>query len=145
MIQSPVQQKHWFIVEDDHGRREYALDAPIYSIGRHPKCDIQIFSQFISRRHATLVQFPNEDGSFYYRLIDGNLRGNPSANGLRINGKKMPERELRHGDEIEFGANVRAIYCLLNHEGKASALPDEIATTMIRLKSVGIEPPVQPA
>ena len=88
MPQEP-HQNHLFIIEDEKGRREYTLDAPVYSIGRDPKCDIRLVSQFVSRRHATLVQLPNEDGSYYYRIVDGNLKGKGSANGLLINGRKF--------------------------------------------------------
>ena len=135
----PLSQKHLFIIEDDHGRREYALDAPIYSIGRHPKCDIQVFSQFISRRHATLVQFPNEDGSFYYRIIDGNLRGNTSANGVIVNRQREQDHVLENGDSVEFGTNVTATYFLLDADTKVSNLPEDVSTTLINLKGAKVE------
>jgi hypothetical protein len=56
----------------------------VYSIGRDPRCDIRLFSQFVSRRHATLVRLPREDGSSFYRIVDGDAKGKPSANGLQL-------------------------------------------------------------
>jgi pSer/pThr/pTyr-binding forkhead associated (FHA) protein len=111
MLLSP-RDHHLLIIEDDKGRREFVLTAPLYSIGRDPTCDIRLVSQFVSRRHATLVQLPNEDGSFYHRIVDGNARGKVSANGLLINGRKLQACKLQHEDEIVFGPQVRAIYYL---------------------------------
>lgn len=49
-------ESHILIVEDDQGRKEFTLERPIYSIGRDRECDIRLVSQFVSRRHATLVR-----------------------------------------------------------------------------------------
>jgi pSer/pThr/pTyr-binding forkhead associated (FHA) protein len=126
-----LSQKHLFVLEDEKGIREYFLDAPIYSIGRDSRCDIQIFSQFISRRHATLVQFANEDGSYSYRIIDGNLRGTLSSNGLRVNGCKVQNHVLQNDDAIDFGSKVRATYYLIGHQTGNTKVPEEILTTLI--------------
>jgi len=132
-----VPQYHMLIIEDDKGRREFPLTGPIYSIGRDPKCDIRLISQFVSRRHATLVQLPNEDGGFYYRIVDGNLKGKPSANGLLINGRKLQAHNLQNEDEIVFGPQVRAIYYLLRQDVVATAPPDEFDITLISPGMVG--------
>lgn len=55
-------QNHLLIIEDDKGRKEFTLGESTYSIGRDPKSDIRLFSQFVSRHHATLVQRHREDG-----------------------------------------------------------------------------------
>jgi pSer/pThr/pTyr-binding forkhead associated (FHA) protein len=114
---SPSSEIHILIVEDDKGRRDYILDGPVYSIGRAPKCDIRLVSQFVSRRHATLVQLSNEDGTYYYRIVDGNLKGKISSNGLLINSRKLREHNLINEDEIVFGPGVQAIYYLLKPRG----------------------------
>lgn len=106
-------QNHVFVIEDEHGRRELRLEEVTYSIGRDPKCDLRIASQFVSRRHATLLQLPNDDGTHYYRIVDGTLRGTPSANGLLINGRKLRTHDLQNGDEVIFGSQARATYYLL--------------------------------
>lgn len=106
---SPEKQ-HFLMVEDDKGRREIPLTEFSYSLGRSPECDIHLRSQFVSRYHATLLRFVKEDGEIYYRIVDGDAKGKPSVNGLRINGQKVTASNLKHGDEIVFGPQVIAIY-----------------------------------
>lgn len=137
MATSEPQQNHLLIVEDNKGRREFILDSPVYSIGRDPKCDIRLISQFVSRRHATLVQLPNEDGSYYYRIVDGNLKGKPSANGLLINGRKLQAHDLEDEDKIVFGPQVHAVYYLLKRDTVSTVPPDEFDITLISPNMVG--------
>ncbi len=124
-------QNHLLIIEDDKGRREYTLEKSIYSIGRDPSCDIRLISQFVSRRHATLVQLPSDDGAFYYRIVDGNLKGRPSANGLLINGRRVQAHDLRDEDKVIFGPDVQAIYYSLKRDAIATVPPDEFDITLI--------------
>jgi pSer/pThr/pTyr-binding forkhead associated (FHA) protein len=119
------------IVEDSKGRREIVLDGSVYSIGRDPKCDIRLSSQFVSRHHATLVQLPKDDDTFYYRIVDGNLKGKPSANGMLINGRKLLAHDLRNEDEIVFGPQARAIYYQLKRDSQSTFPPDEFDITLI--------------
>lgn len=128
---SSAHKIHKLIIEDDKGKRELTLDSPVYSIGRDAQCDIRLVSQFVSRRHATLVRLPHEDGSYYYRILDGNLKGKTSANGILINSKKQATHDLENEDEIVFGPQVRAIYYLLDKEPLASNPPDEFDITLI--------------
>jgi len=104
------QRDHLLIVEDDKGRREIQLKDRSYSIGRAPTCGIRLRSQFVSRHHATLYRCLREDGSSYYRIIDGDESGKMSVNGILVNGQKRTEQDLKHGDEIVFGPQVFAIY-----------------------------------
>lgn len=108
-------ESHLFIIEDDQGRKEFPLDRPVYSIGRDKNCDIRLVSQFVSRRHATLVRLPRDDSShrYYYRIVDGDAKGKASSNGIMVNGRKMLAHDLKNEDEIVFGPQVRAIYYLL--------------------------------
>lgn len=128
---SEAHQNHLLIVEDNKGRREYTLDSPVYSIGRDPKCDIRLVSQFVSRRHATLVQLPNEDGTYYYRIVDGNLKGKPSANGLLVNGRKVHAHDLQDEDKVVFGPQVSATYFSLKRDAISTIPPDEFDITLI--------------
>ncbi len=134
---SEQQNNHMLIIEDDKGRREFNLDEPVYSIGRDPRCDVRLVSQFVSRRHATLVQLPKEDGSYYYRIVDGNLRGQASANGILINGRKLQSHDLQNSDEVVFGPQVRAIYYLLKREQIQIVPPDEFDITLISPGMIG--------
>ncbi|PZV12903.1 MAG: phosphopeptide-binding protein [Leptolyngbya sp.] len=122
---SYIYYRHILIVEDDKGRREFVLTAPLYSIGRDSKCNIRLASQFVSRRHATLVQLPTEDDNIYYRIVDGNVKGKRSANGLLINGRTLQAHDLLNEDEIVFGPQVRAIYFLFRGDGDLPSSGDE--------------------
>ncbi|GEM_PF-5379889 len=89
------------------------LGKQTYCIGRGDDADIQVSSQFASRKHAYLVQSLNSDGSYYYRIVDYDLgRGSGSTNGICINGQRKQEHELVDGDVIEFGVTVKATYYL---------------------------------
>ncbi len=118
------------IVEDSQGRREISLDSSVYSIGRDPKCDIRLASQFVSRHHATIVQLP-KDNKTLYRIVDGNLKGKPSANGMLINGRKVQSHDLRNEDEIVFGPQARAIFYQLARDTFSGVAPDEFDITLI--------------
>lgn len=122
-------RNHLLVIDDSKGRREFNLSSSVYSIGRDPKSDIRLFSQYVSRRHATLVQLTDDYGT-YYRLVDGNLKGKLSANGLRINGRKIQAHDLKDGDEIIFGPEVSARYYLLN-QAETSPIYQDSETTLI--------------
>ena len=130
-MSSESQLSSILIVEDSKGRREIILDGSVYSIGRDPKCDIRLSSQFVSRHHATLVQLPKDDNTFYYRIVDGNLKGKPSANGMLINGRKLQAHDLSNEDEIVFGPQARAIYYQLRRDTTSPVPPDEFDITLI--------------
>lgn len=115
-MDSKSRERHLLIIQDDKGRREFFLDHPLYSIGRDPDSDVRLISPFVSRRHATLFQLPEDDGTCRYRIIDGNLKGEFSVNGLLINGRKLREHTLENEDMVTFGPGVNAIYHLLSQE-----------------------------
>ncbi len=110
-------ESHLLIIEDDQGRKEFILEQTIYSVGRGKECNIRVASQFVSRRHATLVRMQKNnrdysDNGYYYRIVDGDATGKPSANGLVINGRNLSVHNLKNEDEIVLGPRVRAIYYL---------------------------------
>lgn len=54
-----------------------------------------------------LVQVSNGDGTFYYRIIEGNTYGN----GVYINASRLAAKQpLQHLDEIIIGSEVRMNY-----------------------------------
>ncbi|GAB4461280.1 MAG: hypothetical protein OHK0037_09960 [Elainellaceae cyanobacterium] len=128
---SASHSNHLIIIEDNKGRREYVLDSEVYSVGRDPTCDIRLVSPFVSRHHATLVRMEDDRGNYYYRIVDGNGKSKPSANGLLINGKKLPAHNLENQDQVVFGPDVAAIYYMLNHENVATVPPDPYDITLI--------------
>ncbi len=69
------------------------LDKPILLLGRHPECDIQIDSRKVSRRHCCIAQVAD------YLVV----RDLDSTNGIRINGARVHEGKLHHGDELTIG------------------------------------------
>ncbi len=121
-------ETHILIIEDDQGRKEFTLESPLYSIGRDRDCDIHLVSQFVSRRHATLVKLPRDDDKdkrFYYRIVDGDIKGKASSNGLMINGRsKIPAHDLKNEDEVVFGPQVRAIYYILQRDATQTGQAD---------------------
>lgn len=57
---------------------------------------------------------PDTD-SHMFRLIDGNLQGKRSKNGLKVNDHTCTTHDLNHGDEVIFGEDVRARYYMTNN------------------------------
>ena len=103
--------QHLLVIEDDQGKRMITLQEVTCSIGRNPSNTIVLYSPRISRQHAILLRTTNpEVDGYLFRIIDGNLQGNRSRNGLIINGAKCFSHDLIYGDEIVFAEEVRAKY-----------------------------------
>jgi pSer/pThr/pTyr-binding forkhead associated (FHA) protein len=143
MLVAP-KQNHLLIIEDDKGQRHHTLEGSVYTIGRDLKCDICLASLFVSRRHATLVKLPKENGSYYYRIQDGSLKGKPSVNGLLVNGHKLQCHNLQNKDVVVFGPSVRIFYFVLEEDELVNLDPDELDipefddVTLIDPKMVGV-------
>ena len=103
-------EEHILIVFDGRGKKEIVLSQTSYSLGRGPDCDIRIQSQFVSRHHATLIRRSHNDTEASYRIVDGDLTGKTSVNGLLVNEKKVSFHDLKNGDKVVFGPQVSAIY-----------------------------------
>ncbi len=105
------QNRNLIVIEDQKYRQTLSLEEETYSIGRHPNNSIVIHSQQASRRHGTLMKRKNRRNNTYsYWIIDGDLDGNKSRNGIYINGEKCLIKELKNGDLINFGCEVNATY-----------------------------------
>lgn len=88
-----------------------SLTENIYSIGRHSDNNIKLNSGAVSRHHATLMKKDVTTGESSYILIDGDLNGKRSQNGILVNGKKTIHHHLEDGDVIVFGTSeIKAIY-----------------------------------
>jgi diguanylate cyclase (GGDEF)-like protein len=102
------------VIEDQKGRRTIPLEDLRYSIGRKSSNSIVINSRQASRNHATLVRKTNtQNNKLSYWILDGDLEGNKSHNGLFVNGQKCLVHELKDGDLINFGCEVNASYHVL--------------------------------
>lgn len=106
---------HVLVVQDDCSRRTIVLDEANYSIGRDPRNKIVLSSKKVSRFHATLLRRTDTKNRTYsYWLLDGDLQGNRSTNGIFINDKRCLVQELKHEDVINFGLDVQAVYYILH-------------------------------
>ncbi|MEA5535606.1 EAL domain-containing protein [Crocosphaera sp. XPORK-15E] len=108
--------RHILVIEDQKARRIIALEESTYTVGRESNNDIVIYERVVSRHHATLVRIkptPRLD-HYSYRIIDGDLEGNRSTNGLLINGKLNESHNLKHGDVVIFGPKAKASYYIIS-------------------------------
>lgn len=107
----PQQTQHWLEIEDNAGKRVVVLEAATCTLGRDSSNSIVLQSKLVSRQHAILLRVTTPGtANHFFRIIDGNLQGKPSTNGIRINKKSCFSHDLKHGDEIEFAGDVSATY-----------------------------------
>jgi serine phosphatase RsbU (regulator of sigma subunit)/pSer/pThr/pTyr-binding forkhead associated (FHA) protein len=81
------------VVTDALGRRIVPIDKPLFTIGRRSETDLRLQGADISRVHAEIT-------------LEGNdcvLRDRQSRFGTYVNGERVTERALAHGDEIRLG------------------------------------------
>jgi pSer/pThr/pTyr-binding forkhead associated (FHA) protein len=105
---------HTLLITDTKGTRKIALKELKYTIGRDISNNISINSKYVSRHHAVLLRVPgNITGTHLYRIIDGDLAGKPSVNGVIINGNsKIGSHELSHGDIISLAPDAQITYLI---------------------------------
>lgn len=109
--QERQQVRHLLVIEDTQGRRSLLLEAATYSIGRDATNSIVLHSKLVSRQHAILLRVTApETATYSFRIIDGDLQGKRSTNGLIINGHRQYAHDLKHSDVIVFGGDVTAKY-----------------------------------
>ncbi len=99
-------------VFDSQGCRSIALEAATYALGRDPTNAIIIHSESVSRQHAFLLRVPRGNGQdgYAYRIVDGNLSGKRSTNGIEVNGKRTFEHDLQNGDRVRCSDQVELRY-----------------------------------
>ncbi len=111
---NPQELKVVLVVEDTKGKRLINLEDSIYSLGRDLRNSIIIYSPIVSRYHATLLRVTDtKNNSFVFKIIDGNLQGETSRNGIFINGKLVSSQSLKHRDVIVFGKDAKAVYLMV--------------------------------
>jgi diguanylate cyclase (GGDEF)-like protein/PAS domain S-box-containing protein len=115
--------RHILVVEDQKSKRIVALRESTYSLGRDPSSSIVIYDRQVSRHHATLLRVTDyQNHQDFYRVIDGNLQGKRSTNGIMVNGKYSLSQELRPGDTIRFGSKAKATYQLVSNTSEMELL-----------------------
>ncbi|MBV9385049.1 MAG: diguanylate cyclase [Chroococcidiopsidaceae cyanobacterium CP_BM_ER_R8_30] len=124
MLESQLPQIQYFLViEDNQGKRVTALEATTYSIGRDSSNSIVLHSKLVSRQHAILMRLTTpETTNYIFRLIDINLQGKRSTNGIIVNGQRCFSQDLKHGDMIAFGKEARARFFATSNPAELESL-----------------------
>jgi len=93
-------------VRDDIGQRSVTVDRSPFTIGRGAGHDLQIAGADVSRDHAEIV------------LSGGThlLRDRGSRYGTFVNGVRVSEHPLAHGDRVECGRSGVSLLFLLHDE-----------------------------
>lgn len=106
---------HVLVIKDKTSRNTIVLEEQRYTIGRDPRNNIPLKSKKVSRVHGTILRRDDsQNKSFSYWLLDGDLVGNRSTNGIFINDKRCLVQELKDGDFITFGMDVEAEYYVIS-------------------------------
>ena len=92
----------------DGARVEFELTASVMTVGRDETADIRVDEPLVSRLHARIER----RGETFVVLDLG------STNYTRVNGERVSERTLTHGDEVKF-ARARCQFLV--------ATPDPVA------------------
>lgn len=122
-MNNPPELRHILVIEDQKSRRIVPLVETTYAIGRDPNSAILLYDRQVSRHHATLLRVTDYQTDHYsYRIIDGNLQGKRSTNGIIINSKYCLSHELENGDQIRFGSKSTASYHILSSESEMDLL-----------------------
>jgi hypothetical protein len=88
---APVEREHTYLTVDGDRR---PVDKRTVVLGRSRECDIQLSDPNASRRHAELRQ---EGASYWIVDLD-------STNGTEVNGSRLAQAKLEHGDRITIGS-----------------------------------------
>src|SRR5438445_9925219 len=97
------------VVTDALGRRIVNIDKPLFTIGRRSETDLRLPGADISRVHAEITLDPS-NGCI--------IRDKQSRFGTFVNGERMTERQLAHGDQIRLGqAGDTEIVFYIEEEG----------------------------
>ena len=112
--------KHCLNIKYGEIDQQIVLNNDIYSIGRHSSNKIVINSETISRFHCTIlpVKYQGQNNQQLFWIIDGDLQGNRSSNGIYVNNNKCLSHELKAGDIIKVGGNEVEIAYLHFDESK---------------------------
>ena len=116
-------QKHLLVIENKQKQYTVNLESATCSIGRDVNNSIVLNSAKISRYHATLLRItiPGNDGH-QFRIIDGDLGGRRSRNGIKVNGESCFSYDLQDGDIVSFCDGITATYLTINVPTSAKAI-----------------------
>ncbi|MBI1290764.1 HD domain-containing protein [bacterium] len=111
--------------------RTLTINGPT-TVGREATCGIMLDDPKVSRVHGTFVV---RDGRLYFN-------DNKSTNGTFLNGERVSEAEIQHGDVLKLGSNefallqeddFRTINFMSNVE---SAVTSKVSTQKVRIEDL---------
>src|SRR5436190_10331923 len=118
------------VVTDALGRRIVAIDKPLFTIGRRSETDLRLPGADISRVHAEITL---DNGSCI-------IRDKQSRFGTFVNGERMTERQLAHGDQIRLGeAGDTEIVFYIEEDGHSQERSAISAATELRQMAALLE------
>lgn len=97
----------------DKVAREFELSREM-TLGRHASNEIQINEEKASRRHC---RFRPANGAVIVEDLD-------SSNGTKVNGRKVAQQALKHGDTILIGQHTIAFIDEANRFDRTMVLPE---------------------
>lgn len=92
--QRPIPEDRLIVLTGPTPLQEHPLRGASIRIGRGEECDIRLDDTSVSRVHVSLQQLT--DGVF-------RIKDEGSSNGLRINGRELPDAVLSPDDHLELG------------------------------------------
>jgi serine phosphatase RsbU (regulator of sigma subunit)/pSer/pThr/pTyr-binding forkhead associated (FHA) protein len=121
-------------VTDGKGWRVVPIDKDVFDIGRQTQNHLHLDARDVSRDHARIVR----DGD---RFV---LHDRDSTHGTYVNGERVTERALEHGDRIQLGTSGAAeILFLVDPLAARGAAPvsaadlRQVASLLEKLRALG--------
>lgn len=142
---TPIEPPSWAVAAKGESKLEPVCEAAdrqtsvdltarvVFSIGRSPSCNIQLFHETSSRRHAILFHHPN--GSCY--IADCGSAHGTYINGVRINGNSsgrvIPHR-LKRGAMVRFGGPGSPSYVHKSFSTSFDSLARDVTGHAVEMK-----------
>ncbi|NER78274.1 MAG: EAL domain-containing protein [Leptolyngbya sp. SIO1D8] len=121
IYQGIMNTKRLLIFKDKNNVLVEVLEKKIYTVGRCSSDDIFLSSREVSRGHATIYFL---DNSFW--IIDGDLKGRTSTNGILINEARVYVQKLHQYDIITFCKGIEAIFIEYEGDPQSSHVLEEL-------------------
>lgn len=104
-------KRHILIVESTESKKAVTIKSSLYTIGRHPNNALIFSDKQVSRYHATIMWLKSpENNECSYWILDGDINGKRSLNGISVNGNKGKLHPLKDGDIISIGDHIKIRY-----------------------------------
>ena len=110
------------------GEETVVIDRPLFTIGRHGGSHLKLTSGSVSREHATITV---ADDVYV-------LRDKESKYGTFVNGHRIAEATLRHGDHIELGPGSVVTLIFLDSQRASRDSKDSGISSGSGVRQVGV-------